>query len=83
MQINPLVNRAHDLVEPLQEFANSLRSGCIKEWKACGILVQIAQSREYYTSEKIEDLVVNSLEMEGFRRDDCATIAIWIERRLK
>lgn len=79
--MDPRIELAHSLVEPMREFANGFRTGYVKEWKAVGILVTVAQMPGI-TGERLESYVKNCLEMEGFRSDDCVTIAGWIDRRM-
>ena len=76
------ISRAHDLVDQLMEFANSHRSGYCKQWKAAGILVQVAQTPSDYQGEGLVEFVKNCLVMEGFYEEDCENIAAWIERNL-
>lgn len=76
------VERAHSLVEPFMEFSNSFRNGHCKEWKACGILVTVAQIPAI-TGERLEEYVASCLEMEGFRKEDCNAIAGWVDRKMK
>ena len=76
------VRVAHSLVDSFREFANSFRSGFCKEWKANSMLVQIFEEPDQFKGRELERFVRNCLEMEGFRTDDCLTIAAWIQERV-
>lgn len=68
----------------LEDFANnSFTQGYLKTWKAMGICRTVDSMKDVMQGERLQAYVRNSLEMEGFRTEDCDTIALWIEDQME
>ena len=67
--------------EDLRQFANSLRSGHLKEWKANSIAITVKNDMPNIIQDKdrLLSYVCNCLLMEGFLEDDCVDITNWIQ----
>ena len=79
------IERTHAVADELMTFANAMRCGYIKHWKAHSMCVTIAQFESVGSimqGERLKKYVRNCLEMEGFRSSDCDTIADWLEANL-
>lgn len=80
------VERTHVIADKLMAFANAMRHGYIKHWKAHCMCIEIAELASYalvyMQGERLKNYVRNCLEMEGFRGSDCDTIADWLEANL-
>ncbi len=67
----------------LVEYANSLESGFLKAWKAHSMILTITEPKAGILGddERLIRYVENCLMMEGFTKDDCLRVAIWIMNR--
>lgn len=79
------VERTHAVADELMTFANAMRNGYVKHWKAhsmCVTIAELSAAGAVMQGERLKNYVCNCLEMEGFRSNDCDTIANWLEANL-
>jgi hypothetical protein len=72
------------LITDFQNYANSLRSGYLKGWKATGIIVTLSDKRLPIINDEVRLLAYlkNSLEMEGFNSTDIELIMGWLYEKI-
>ncbi len=72
------------LIADFQSYANSLRSGYLKSWKANGIIVTLSDKRLPIINDEVRLLsyLKNCLEMEGFRSTDIELIMGWLYEKI-
>lgn len=72
------------LITDFQNYANSLRSGYLKTWKATGIIVTLSDKRLPIINDEVRLLsyLKNSLEMEGFNSTDIELIMGWLYEKI-
>ena len=68
------------LILDFQKYANSLRSGYLKTWKASSMIMSLTDPRLPITSDNIRLLsyLTNCLEMEGFDDFAIEKIQRWV-----
>ncbi len=79
------LEHTHSVADKLMTFANAMKHGWIKHWKAHSMCVTVAEliaAGADMRGERLSKYVRNCLEMEGFRDSDCDVIAEWIEQHL-
>ena len=69
-----------ELVDRFREYANSLESGYLKDWKAVSMIVTLQDDRLPIISDNVRLLsyLTNCLEMEGFRGPAIEKIQRWV-----
>ena len=72
------------LITDFQSYANSLRSGYLKSWKASGIIDTLCDKRVPIINDEVRLLsyLKNCLEMEGFRSTDIELIMGWLYEKI-
>ena len=71
-----------DLVTEFQDYANSLRSGYIKTWKAASIISTLRQLPKILDDEvRFLNYLKNCLQMEGFSDIDTELAMGWLFER--
>ncbi len=83
MQID--YERVHAVADEMIAFANAMRSGWVKHWKAhsmCVTIAQLSSAGAEMQGERLIKYVRNCLEMEGFSFDACIAIADWLDAKL-
>ncbi len=69
-------------VDRFMSFANALRHGYVKEWKARGMLYTFHEMKSD-DRDRVYRWVKNCLEMEGFHLSDCEKITDWLMENMK
>ena len=75
----------HAVADKMMTYANGLKSGYVKHWKAHSMCVTVADLIKAGADMNLPRLfkyVRNCLEMEGFNQDDCLAVTFWIEENL-
>jgi hypothetical protein len=75
----------HAVADNMMQYANSMSSGYIKHWKAhsmCVTVVDLISADADMTVPRLFKYVCNCLEMEGFTREACVDITLYLERNL-
>lgn len=72
------------LIVDFQNYANSLRSGYLKLWKATGIIETLCDGRIPIINDEVRLLsyLKNCLEMEGFYSTDIELIMGWLYEKI-
>lgn len=72
------------LIVDFQDYANSLRSGYLKTWKASSMIMSLTDPRLPIINDEVRFLsyLKNCLEMEGFHSTDIELIMGWLYERL-
>lgn len=65
------------IAHKFMSFANSLRHGYVKPWKAYGMIQTFGQMKTD-DRDRVLSWVKNCLNMEGFHDSDCEVITDWI-----
>lgn len=75
----------HAVADDMMLFANDLKSGYVKHWKAhsmCVTIVQLIEAGADMNLPRLFKYVRNCLEMEGFTETGCLAVTFWIEENL-
>lgn len=75
----------HAVADDMMLFANGLKSGYVKHWKAhsmCVTVVQLIEAGADMNLPRLFKYVRNCLEMEGFTEDGCLAVTFFIEENL-
>lgn len=63
----------------LADFANTLNSGYLKDWKARSMVSTLTSIPDIFTEEgRLEKYVSNCLTMEGFSETACTWVCKWL-----
>lgn len=72
------------LINQFQDYANSLRSGYLKTWKASSMIMSLTDPRLPIINDEVRFLsyLKNCLEMEGFNNTSIELIMGWLYEKL-
>ena len=72
------------LITDFQNYANSLRSGYLKTWKASSMIMSLTDLRLPIINDEVRLLsyLKNCLEMEGFHSTDIELIMGWLYEKI-